>query len=556
MSECLKCKLPFEVTANDEAFYQKVGPTFNGKQFPVPSPTLCPLCRQQRRMSFRNERKLYNRKCDFSGRPIISIVSPDKPFKVYESKVWWSDDFDGLQYGRDFDFTRSFFEQWQELQLAVPRLSLFGKNNENSDYTNHADQLKNCYLVMNGGLAENCFYANWLVNCRDCIDCSYVDGCELAYQNTYCTKCYNCQYLWHSDNCTDSRFLYDCKGVTNSLLCAGLRNQSYCILNQQYSKEVYQEKVKQFSLASHEQIVALQQQFTKLLSTTPHRALFITNSESCHGQNITNSKNCEQCFYIYDSQDTKYCYNALGITDGYDVYEAGMECEMQIDTHACNRSKYMGFCNACYDNNSIWYCDLCHNSNNLFGCIGLKGNQYCILNKQYTKEVYEALVPRIIEHMTKSKEWGEFFPISLSPFAYNETLAQDAFPQTQLEATQQNWPWHQDPLGSSYQGERVIIPNQIDEVADTILEKILTCESCEKHYKIIRQELDFYRTHQIALPHHCIDCRYKDRTKNHYQFQLFSRTCSKCSKQIETTYKPDDPTIVYCEQCYLANVYK
>ena len=37
---------------------------------------------------------------------------------------------------------------------------------------------------------------------------------------------------------------------------------------------------------------------------------------------------------------------------------------------------------------------------NIFGCVGVQNKQYCILNKQYTKEEYEALVPKIIEHMT------------------------------------------------------------------------------------------------------------------------------------------------------------
>lgn len=552
---CSHCSQPFEVNNQDLQFYEKVSPIINGKKQLIPPPNYCPLCRQQRRMSWRNERKLYNRKCDFSGRQIISIFSSNKPFKVYESKIWWGDEFDGLKYGRDFDFSRPFFAQWRELQLAVPRLALFGKNNENSDYTNHADQLKNCYLVMNGGLAENCFYANWLVNCRDSIDCSYVDGCELAYQNVYCNKCYNCQYLWHCDNCTDSRFLYDCKGVSNSLLCAGLRNKSYCLLNQQYSKEEYEAKIKQLSLASHAQIQGLQQQFNALMRQTPHRALFITNSEDCSGQNIFNSKHCENCFYIYDAQDARYCYNALEITDSYDVYEAGMKCQLQIETHACNRSQMIGFCNSCYDNHSIWYCDLCHNSNNLFGCVGLKGNQYCIFNKQYTKEQYEQLVPKIIAHMQSTGEWGQFFPTTFSPFAYNETLAQDAFPLTKDQVQQKNWQWHEDPLGSNYQGEHVSLPDNINQVQDSILEKILTCDRCEKHYKVIRQELQFYRDRQIAIPHECIDCRYRTRTTNHYQFQLFSRPCAQCKASTQTTYLPDDPTIVYCESCYLKHTY-
>ena len=32
--------------------------------------------------------------------------------------------------------------------------------------------------------------------------------------------------------------------------------------------------------------------------------------------------------------------------------------------------------------------------------------------------------------MTTTGEWGEFFPFSLSTFGYNETIAQEYFPET------------------------------------------------------------------------------------------------------------------------------
>jgi hypothetical protein len=97
----------------------------NGKiKYLIPSPTLCPDCRQQRRLSFRNERKLYKRKCDFSGKDIISIYSPDKPYKVYDQEIWWSDKWEALDYGKEFDFSRTAFEQFDELMKEVPRLAI------------------------------------------------------------------------------------------------------------------------------------------------------------------------------------------------------------------------------------------------------------------------------------------------------------------------------------------------------------------------------------------------------------------------------------------------
>ena len=120
---CKKCSKIFEITSEDLEFYKKISPKFPSPQpsplrgegveqvvYEIPAPTLCPDCRQQRRLAFRNERKLYKRKCDATWKSIISIYSPDKPYKVYDSDFWWSDKWDPMDYGVDFNFEKSFFE--------------------------------------------------------------------------------------------------------------------------------------------------------------------------------------------------------------------------------------------------------------------------------------------------------------------------------------------------------------------------------------------------------------------------------------------------------------
>jgi hypothetical protein len=96
--QCNQCKSNFEITDKDLEFYEKVSPIFNGEKFNIPTPTLCPDCRQQRRLSFRNERKLYKRKCDATGENIISMYSLDKNLKVYHQDFWWSDKWDVMDY--------------------------------------------------------------------------------------------------------------------------------------------------------------------------------------------------------------------------------------------------------------------------------------------------------------------------------------------------------------------------------------------------------------------------------------------------------------------------
>lgn len=61
--------------------------------------------------------------------------------------------------------------------------------------------------------------------------------------------------------------------------------------------------------------------------------------------------------------------------------------------------------------------------------MGLRNKQYCILNKQYSKEEYETLVPQIIEKMITDGERGESFDPRIAPFGYNESLADEHFPR-------------------------------------------------------------------------------------------------------------------------------
>ena len=85
---------------------------------------MCPDCRQQRRLSWRNDRYLYKRNCDATGKEIVSIYSPDKPNIIYNQDFWWSDDWDRDCYFLDFDVSKGAFEQFRELSILTPKRAL------------------------------------------------------------------------------------------------------------------------------------------------------------------------------------------------------------------------------------------------------------------------------------------------------------------------------------------------------------------------------------------------------------------------------------------------
>src|SRR3972149_1576646 len=126
MRNCQSCKKDFVIETWDFSFYEKMK---------VPPPTWCPKCRLQRRFATRNERTLYKRNCDLCNTSIITMFSPGN-FKVYCSSCYYSDKWDPLNYGRDYDFSKTFFAQWASLQNDVPQLALMQENVVNSPWVN------------------------------------------------------------------------------------------------------------------------------------------------------------------------------------------------------------------------------------------------------------------------------------------------------------------------------------------------------------------------------------------------------------------------------------
>ena len=557
MATCKQCRQSYEITKTDLQFYDQVSPVFGGKKFLIPPPTLCPDCRMQRRMAWRNDRTLHHRKSDLTGKQIIAMYSADKPYKVYDQDEWWSDEWDPLSYGRDFDFNRTFQEQFDELSLAVPHQSLYTTNAQNSYYTNHALNFKDCYLIGGGGNCENCMYGRYFVNCKDTVDCASVYSCEWCYEGVASQQCYQCIHFTYSRNCSDCLMIEDCQGCRNCICCFGLKNAEYCILNERLSKEEFERRKNELGDLTHEKIELLRSQLHTLKSKLPHRHGHIFASEECTGDMIFNSKNCQWCFDVADCEDCKFvAFTPKGIHSQDCTFTAPDGVEWCYDTGSTVGMRNGYFCHLAWYGSEMLYSTECHHSHNILGCVGLKQKKYCIFNKQYTKEQYEELAAKILTHMQKTGEWGEYMPIASSRFCYNESVATDYFPLSKPEVLKRGWKWHEEPPAEDqYLGPVVQIPETIRQVDDEIANQILRCEVTDKPYKITPQELKFYRTLGIPLPRKSPDQRHKERLSLRLPRHLWKRKCDKCGKDIETSYSTARKETIYCEACYLQTVY-
>ncbi len=424
--QCSQCNISFDILEKDLEFYDKISPVFNWKKYNIPEPTLCPDCRQQRRLVWRNERNLYRRKCDLGGNNIISVFSPDKPYKVYDHKIWWSDEFDWIDYGKDFDSKKTFFEQFKGLDLTVPKLSIGIQNCENCDFTTDIWDSKDCYMSFRTHYCDNIIHSYRPNRSSNCVDCYQVKESENLYECFECDKCQNSKYLYKCNNSHSSYFLWNCTWCHDCILCYNQTNTSYCILNKNYSKEEYNEKIIELKKNTKIDFSIFNNSDTKNITTI--------GSENFNWNYIYNSENIYDSFNIYDSRDCKYCFWLHDVSDCYDVeFFWFNNLNHAYDSHVIwNGWKNILFWNSVVNNNTnIYYSEnIYNNSENIFWCFWLDNKKYCILNKQYSKEKYEKLVPKIINNMKKDWEWWEFFPSNISPFGYNETIAMDYYPIT------------------------------------------------------------------------------------------------------------------------------
>lgn len=167
-------------------------------------------------------------------------------------------------------------------------------------------------------------------------------------------------------------------------------------------------------------------------------------------------------------------------------------------------------------------------------CCGLKNKEYCILNKQFSKQEREALSTVIIQQMKLAGMYGQPLSHELSSFPYNDTIANDFFPIKYLVMRDKTTLINPNGEGSVtvLQPERFIsdaildlggqekikikrrtrdseinipehfqkigakdLPDSIDDVDDAILEQIIICEATGRPFRIIAPELNFYRTY-------------------------------------------------------------
>lgn len=495
------------------------------------------------------------------------MYHPEAPYVAYCPDCWWSDKWEPLDYGKDYDFSRPFFEQFAELLHKVPLLglSIDLSTSKSFPWNNHVAYLKNCYLLFASTYNENSAYGISNNHVKEVIDSSLIGSSELCYDSIHCYKDYGVIGGDHATNVVDCVFVRDGINCQNCFASANVHNKQYYIFNKPYSKEVYNQEIKKWDIGSYKVYQELKAKAREHWKNYPPQPVWDTFSQDCTGNYVFESKNAKETYEVTDAQDSKYlfmlpvgptrdCQDISYWGDRMSLCYEGCVVGENISNVAFSQETGINLYNA-------QYCKLVAGGSDYFGCIGIKRKQYGIFNKQYSKDDYEVLREKIIAHMNEMPyqdkrgriyKYGEFFPAELSPSAYNETLANNFFPLSQKEAKEQGYGWL---IKQSNEHEATLkakdLSDHIKDATRDILKEVIECEQCQQGFKIIAMELEFLQKRNLPLPRRCPFCRINEKFNQWVKdLRNFTRTCSKCGTLFQTPFPKEEVPTILCKTCY------
>ena len=276
-------------------------------------------------MAWYPNKRLYRRKSAKSGKDIISVYAPTANFPVYSHEEWYAENFESRFL--DIDVNRSFFEQFRELQRIAPVVALLSTQQENAEFCQDVENLKNCYLVFDAINCQDVYYSVRIYHSRSCVDVYWVMNSELLYDCVYMFSCYNTKYSFHCQEAVDSHFLFNCRNVKNSFMCSNLRNKQYCVYNKQCTKEEYETFVQNTHLSDYDVIQKFKSEFLQMMSRTPIPRSFLENCENVEGNYMKNSQNVVRGFESFNVKD---CENIFQCSGGMNIVGSFM-CNDRVE---------------------------------------------------------------------------------------------------------------------------------------------------------------------------------------------------------------------------------
>lgn len=297
-----------------------------------------------------------------------------------------------------------FFKILQELLDTQPKPEtevLYSQNCQYADRVYNSKNLNYCFDTSASSDSTYLFDSHLVASSQDC---DYVVESQSCYECVDLYKCFNCIFVQKADNVRDARYCYDLSNCHNVFGCVNLKNKSYCIFNRQLSKEEYVKQVKKYSLLAPKKVLALLEELKGKFPLT--QSVQARNVNADFGNYVYDSKNCYLCFDVGRCEDCSYLYDCGDNKQSLDMTYSYKACDNSyqvIGSIGIYNSQFVIDSENCQDS---WYLFNCKGVKNSIGCVGLRYKEYCILNRQFSKEEYGKLAPKVIKILTeKDVNW-------------------------------------------------------------------------------------------------------------------------------------------------------
>ncbi len=545
------CEKQFTLAEEDISFLRKL------KSLP---PEYCPTCRRQGRLLFHNPVFLFKRNNDAPSEKstVLSFVSPVKPFTIYDYEYYTSGLWDPLAFGRVFDENTSFLDQLYELRKVVPQPAMTrDPSNVNSEYSINGRNAKNAYCSSAVFGSEDIWYSINVKDSREVMDSNKVVHMEQVYHAVCSRNCSRCQYVFFSQQCINVQYTYDCRNCQDCFGCVNLRNKRYCLFNVQLSKEEYERQVGLYALDKASVRTEIEKKFWDFVRQHPVKASRNEQSIDSTGTYVVHSKNCHDATDCDSSENERHVDIVVHHKDSMDVCGSGGS-ELLYQTSGvgsqCSNVKFSALSKFITDSEYLVNCRHC---SYCFGCVGLENKSYVIFNKQYTEDEYWIELDRIKSALVRTGEYGRMLESRFSPFAYNASSADIAFPLTEDGTLASGFEW-QVPVDTDTSGLDVLsweqVPDSITDVSGDIQNHALLCKETGRPFRIVPTELTYYKRYQIPLPTTHQYHRMKKSFSYFGNMRSYPGVCTRCACQLQTIYSPESHMMLYCDECYQKEV--
>ena len=427
-------------------------------------------------------------------------------------RIWEIISIEDFEASRDnlpyIDISDNFFDDFEKLfkKISLPWRLQFSAL-ENSHFSSTAKNAKNNYLSYNISNTEDVGYSISVKSNSKYVFNStmVVDWCDSVY-NSHAVfngfKIFYSKYIHNSNNIWLSTNLMNC---SECIFCDNLENKSYYIANKQYTKEEYKKK-KQEILSKKDNFDTwfrkINAKWINFGSKDVTGDGVINSNDVTNGSITYNITDGNNVYMSWEDEDNRYIYDSMFIWSWWwNHYYSSMDlavCENIYCTILAVHSS------------NIYYSYFLENCSFCIWCIGLKNKSYCILNKQYTKEEWEILADKIFSQMHSEWILWDFFPGSINPFYFNDTIAWMLWDFTKQEVEEKWYLWRDEEIKVDIPASSDIITikelgeyqwyeNWEWQINPGILQKVIKDEN-GNYYKIIQMEYDFLVKHSIPLP--------------------------------------------------------